>query len=157
VRAKVELSESAGASSRLQVDQDDVQEGDMNGSARRVSRREVLRLAGALGGLGLVSAACAPAGAPQAATPQVVEKIVEKTVVVEKEVVVTPTMPPEVKITAHFTFSPTYKPRIEGWTAAFMEHYPYIKVELIFEPWGEWQTKIITLAAAGQTAACSFA
>jgi multiple sugar transport system substrate-binding protein len=123
----------------------------MNGSARRVSRREVLRLAGALGGVAVVSAACAPAGTPQAATPQVVEKVVEKTVVVEKEVVVTPTVPPEVKITAHFTFSPTYKPRIEGWTAAFMEHYPYIKVELIFEPWGEWQTKIITLAAAGQT------
>ncbi|MHB0878551.1 MAG: ABC transporter substrate-binding protein [Anaerolineae bacterium] len=80
-------------------------------------------------------------------TPQVVKE----TVVVEKAVEVTPTAAPEVKITAHFTFSPTYKPRIEGWTAAFQEHYPHIKVELIFEPWGEWQTKILTLAAAGQT------
>jgi len=116
--------------------------------ARTLSRRRFL-----LGGVGItgvaVLAACAPA-----ATPQVVEKVVEKevtkvvkeTVVVERE----PTLGPPVTMVAHFTFSPTYKPRIEGWTEAFKQRYPNIDVELVFEPWGEWQTKILTLAAAGQ-------
>mgnify|MGYP005852692101 CR=1 FL=1 len=118
---------------------------DMDSSPKRMTRRHFLTAAGGLAGAAAL-AACAPV-----ATPQVVEKIVEQTVVVEKEVVITPTVGPPVTIVAHFTFSPTYKPRIEGWTEAFKQRYASINVELIFEPWGEWQTKIITLAAAGQT------
>lgn len=135
-----------------------------------LTRRHFLAVAGSMAG----AATLAACGATP--TPQIVEKVVtqvvketqvvevqvttivqgtpqvvKETVVVEKAVEVTPTMGAPVTIEAHFTFSPTYKPRIEGWTAAFQEHYPNIKVNLVFEPWGDWQTKQLTMAAAGQT------
>jgi multiple sugar transport system substrate-binding protein len=115
-----------------------------------LTRRHFLAVAG-----GSLAGAAALAACGVTPTPQVIEKVVTQVVVetqvVEKQVEVTPTLGPKVTIEAHFTFSPTYKPRIEGWTAAFKEHYPNIDVNLIFEPWGEWQTKELTLAAAGQT------
>lgn len=119
----------------------------MSVPSRNLSRRRFLHGAMGAGGAAIL-AGCTGAVAPQVVTETVV---VKETVVVENVVEVTPTTPANVKITAHFTYSPTYKPRIEGWTAAFQEHYPYIDVDLIFEPWGEWQTKQLTLAAAGQT------
>jgi len=115
---------------------------------KRISRRDFLRLSAALA-TGAVAAACAPA------TPQVVEvekevpveKVKVQTVVVEKEVPAKPKAP--VLLSAHFTYSPTYQPRITEHTIRFEEAYPGIKVKLIFEPWDEWQTKVLTMAAAG--------
>jgi len=143
----------------------------MDGIQRRLTRRHFLAIGGGSLAGAAVLAACGATPTPQVVEKvvtqvvketQVVEKevtkvvagtpeVVKETVVVEKPVEVTPTLGPKVTITAHFTFSPTYKPRIEGWTEAFKQRYPNIDVNLIFEPWGEWQTKELTLAAAGQT------
>ncbi|NPV08513.1 MAG: sugar ABC transporter substrate-binding protein [Anaerolineae bacterium] len=115
-------------------------------SPRLITRRRVLLASAAAAGGGLL-AACA-------ATPQVVEKVVEQTVVVKETVVVEKEVPAAagqpVIMTAHFTWSPVYEPRIKEWNDRFMEANPGIAVAIVWEPWSEWQTKILTLAAAGQ-------
>jgi len=129
-----------------------------------LSRRRFLQGA-ALAGTGVLVAACAPKIVKEtvvvekevekvvketvivAGTPKVVEK--EVTRIVEKEV--KPAAKEEIVLRLNMRAGGEKgeKPIYVDRPAEFMEEYPYIKVELVPIPGGEYYTKIQTMAAAG--------
>jgi len=117
-------------------------------SGKRMTRREMLRLA-ALGTVGAVAAAC---GATP--TPEVVEKIVKETVVVEKEVI--KEAPPKEPVTLQANIAFTQSDYglqyeiVQKWRDIFQQTYPWITVNIAFVDWQEHHDKMLVLAAAGE-------
>lgn len=106
-------------------------------SAKRVSRREFLRLA-ALGGVGLAATGCV------VATPQVVEKIVTQ----EVEKVVTATPAPEAAKVLHWGRNPGENDAV--WSKIVdvaQDVYPELEIELNAPPENWDQKRLLTIAA----------
>ena len=117
---------------------------------RKLTRRDFLRLS-AMTAAGVVAAACAPA------TPQIVEvekevpveKEVVRTVVVEKEKVITPVPGPPVTITFWHHWGGKRIPLMEAMINDFQDRHPGIKVEMTLQPWDRRLEKILTAVASG--------
>ena len=98
--------------------------------------------------LTLVMVSCAPAATP---SPVVVERTVE----VEKQVIVTatpePVEPPEPVTITYFTFSaaPDHLEEMDEMIQIFEQAHPNIKIKVETAPWDEYFTKLQTLIAGG--------
>ena len=139
-------------------------------SGKRITRRQVLRIAGVAGGTAAL-AACGATPTPQvvekvvtqivAATPEVVketvvvqqtvEKVVQQTVVVEKAVTPAPSdISGQVRL---WVFPMTDNDQDTIWTPLnnrFKQAYPKIEVSLELLPWAGRREKMLTAYAAGQ-------
>lgn len=116
-----------------------------SGASTSWSRRQVLAGSG-LVALGGALAACG-------ATPQVVEKIVESTVVVEKVVVATPAPGEELAITYWDWWSPSQSAVMaklfEVMPVEWANRHPEIKLAIQYVPFADYFTKFMAAHAAG--------
>ncbi|GAB4534877.1 MAG: ABC transporter substrate-binding protein [Anaerolineae bacterium] len=118
-------------------------------SGKKVSRREFLRLT-ALGGAGLAAAGCA------VVTPQVVEKVVKETVVVEKEVekVVTATPEPRPEAETYVLFYNTLfhsgdAQAMERIVTLYNETHEDTQLTLTQGQWAQYYAQLMNAVIAG--------
>ncbi len=120
------------------------------------TKSSFVRLIASLLFLSLLLAACAPAPTPETVIQtQVVEKTVKETVIVNNEVVITPTPEPTqpvepVEIT-YYTFSaaPDHLEDLDQMIQLFQAEYPNIKVKVETAPFNDYFIKLQTLIAGG--------
>ncbi|MGQ9555660.1 MAG: ABC transporter substrate-binding protein [Anaerolineae bacterium] len=130
-------------------------------SHRTLTRRSLLRIAGAAAG-SAVLVACGATPTPEVikevvketvVVTQEVEKVVKETVVVEKPVEATPA-PPQVSGEVKMWVFPMGENDMDAlWNpllARFKESYPEIAVSIELLPWGGRREKMLTAFAAGE-------
>ncbi|MGQ9556010.1 MAG: ABC transporter substrate-binding protein, partial [Anaerolineae bacterium] len=111
---------------------------------KMLTRRSLLRCIGLAGGAAVL-AACVPA------TPQVVEKVVKETVVVE---VAAPTKAPvAVKLVHWQHHSPSRAQTVEHFKARFEDENPGITIDFQSIPWNDYWGKLASGIAAGKGSA----
>jgi multiple sugar transport system substrate-binding protein len=124
---------------------------------QKLNRRDFLRLAGGLAA-GTALAACQPKTVIVEGTPKVVKetvivegtpKVVKETVIVEKEVMPTPKLAKEAKLSFMFWGDPTEQVGFSARPRALMEKYPNIEVEEIGVVGQNYDTKLYTMVAGG--------
>lgn len=126
---------------------------------KQVSRREFLRYA-AFGAAGVALSACAAPTPQVIKETQIVTQVATVEVPVEKTVVVQPTPEPVADPfqsvgSADVTGTVSWylggdDPFYQEIASAFMQEYPNIKINVMGTPWGQWVTRFVTMAAAGQ-------
>ena len=128
----------------------------MSDKARKITRRDFLRLGGLTAGGAVLAACAAPAAAPQVVKETVVvetEKIVEQTVEVAKEVTVKETVvvsEEQAVLTIAHAWEAAFMDVQIKYDAAFMERHPDIFVKQINSGWADHNQTVPTWAAAGE-------
>jgi len=110
---------------------------------KRFSRRQLLKAVG-LSGAAALASACQPAG-----TPQVVEKVVKETVVVEKEVTAAPIEAQPVTLRVATYHKPSKVDDLDVVYMSFKEMAPHISLEIELIPWAQYWDKLLTVHAGG--------
>ena len=120
-------------------------------SNRTLTRRSLLRIAGAATGT-VALAACVATP-----TPQVIEKVVKETVVVEKAVTAVPSdISGQVSMWAFPMGSDDMTALWNPLIQRFSQQYPGIKVNIELLPWDGRREKMMTAFAAGQAPAMAY-